>query len=126
MYVFIELDIHMELLNFCCHYYQYKRNAVLNLPDNLSIRTHHIGIKTTSHDYTHHTRPSRKSERNLIIIQVNINGIENKPEELKLIIHNTCRYHHNSGNQARPQHNVTTVRIDRSQKAGYAVVYQLP
>ena len=34
-------------------------------------------------------RPSSKSERNLIIPQVNINGIKNKLEELKLLIHDT-------------------------------------
>ena len=33
--------------------------------------------------------PSSKSERNLIILQVNINGIKNKLEELKLLIHDT-------------------------------------
>ena len=34
-------------------------------------------------------KPSSKSEPNLIIIQVNINGIKNKLDELKLLIHNT-------------------------------------
>ena len=34
-------------------------------------------------------RPSSKSERNLIILQVNINGLRNKLEELKLLIHDT-------------------------------------
>ena len=34
-------------------------------------------------------RPSSKSERNLIILQVNIHGIKNKLEELKLLIHDT-------------------------------------
>ena len=34
-------------------------------------------------------RPSSKSERNLIKLQVNINGIKNKLEELKLLIHDT-------------------------------------
>ena len=34
-------------------------------------------------------RPSSKSEINLIILQVNINGIKNKLEELKLLIHET-------------------------------------
>ena len=33
--------------------------------------------------------PSSKSERNLIILQVNINGINNKHQELKLLIHDT-------------------------------------
>ena len=34
-------------------------------------------------------RPSSKSERSLIILQVNINGIKNKIEAFKLLIHNT-------------------------------------
>ena len=36
--------------------------------------------------------PSTKSERNLIIVQVHINGIKNKLEELKLLIHDTHAY----------------------------------
>ena len=34
-------------------------------------------------------RHSRRWERNLIILQININGIKNKLEELKLLIHGT-------------------------------------
>ena len=34
-------------------------------------------------------RHSSKSERNLIILQVNMNGIKNNFEELKLLIHDT-------------------------------------
>ena len=34
-------------------------------------------------------RPSRKRERNLIILQDNINGIKNKLEQLKLLIYST-------------------------------------
>ena len=33
--------------------------------------------------------PSRKSERSLIILQVNINGLRNKLDEFKLLIHYT-------------------------------------
>ena len=43
--------------------------------------------RTTNTTQTH--RPSSKSERNLIILQVNINGLRNKLEELKLLIHDT-------------------------------------
>ena len=43
--------------------------------------------RTTSTTQTH--RPSSKSERNIIILQVNINGLRNKLEELKLLIHDT-------------------------------------
>ena len=45
---------------------------------------------TTNTTQTH--RPISKSERNLIILQVNINGLRNKLEELKLLIHNTHAY----------------------------------
>ena len=41
------------------------------------------------HDNKHHTSPNSKSERNLIILQVNINGLKSKLEELKLLIHDT-------------------------------------
>ena len=37
-------------------------------------------------DTTHGHRPSSKSERNLIMLQININGIKNKLYELKLLI----------------------------------------
>ena len=43
--------------------------------------------RTTNTTQTH--RPSSKSERNLIIQQVNINGLRNKLEELKRLIHHT-------------------------------------
>ena len=55
------------------------------------LRQHHKQTKdyhrTTNTTQTH--RPSSKSERNLIILQVNINGLRNKLEELKLLIHDT-------------------------------------
>ena len=47
-------------------------------------KDYHMTANTT---ITH--RPSSKSERNLIILQVNINGLRNKLEELKLLIHDT-------------------------------------
>ena len=40
-------------------------------------------------DTTQGHRPSSKSERNLIILQVSINGIKNKLGELKLLIDDT-------------------------------------
>ena len=40
------------------------------------------------HDNKQAHIPSSKSERNLIILQVNIKLIKNKLEELKLLIHN--------------------------------------
>ena len=58
-------------------------------------RTHNIGYqdnltdrpRTTNTTKAH--KPSSKHERNLIKLQVNINGIMNKLEELKLLIHDT-------------------------------------
>ena len=58
-------------------------------------RTHNIGYydnltdrpMTTSTTQAH--IPSSKSEKNLILLQVNINGLKNKLEELKLLIHDT-------------------------------------
>ena len=46
--------------------------------------------RTTNTTQTH--RPSSKSEINLIILQVNINGLRNKLEELKLLIHDNRQY----------------------------------
>ena len=47
-------------------------------------------------------KPSSRSERNIIILQANING-SNKPLEAQnAYSRHTCRYHHNSVNQARP------------------------
>ena len=60
--------------------------------------------RTTNTTQAH--RPSSKSERNLIILQVNINRFKNKLEELKL-----------------PKvHNFTTVRNDRLHKAGGGLI----
>ena len=44
--------------------------------------------KTTTYT-TQGYRSSSKSERNLIILHISINGIKNKLEELKLLIHDT-------------------------------------
>ena len=51
--------------------------------------------RTTNTTLAH--RLSRKSERNLILLQVNINGLKNKLEELIHDIH-AYIHHHNSGN----------------------------
>ena len=71
-------------------------------------------------DRTQGHRPSSKRDINLIIQPVNINGIINKLEELKLLIHNT---HADiitlQENKLIPKantpkvHNFTTVRADR-------------
>ena len=75
-------------------------------------------------DTTQGHRPSSKSERNLIIPQVNINEIKNKLEELKLLIHDThaditiqeTKLTHKVNTPK--VHNFTTVRADRLHKAG--------
>ena len=76
-------------------------------------------------DTTQGYRPSSKSERNHIILQVNINGIKNKLEELKLLIHDTHTYIVTiqkiklTPKAKTPKlYNFATVRADRLHKAG--------
>ena len=92
------------------------------------------GTTTTSqtpNDYhrttntTQTRRPSSKSERNLIIPQVNINGLRNKLEELKLLIHDTdadiitIQETKLTPKAKTPNiHNFTSVRTDGLHKAG--------
>ena len=70
-------------------------------------------------------RPSSKSDRNLIILHVNINEIRNKLEELKLLIHNTHTYiitiqetKLTPKAQTPKVHTFTTVCTDRLHKSG--------
>ena len=79
--------------------------------------------RTTNTTQTH--RPSSKSERNLIILQVNINGLRNKLEDLKLLIHDThadiitIQETKLTSKAKTPKiHNFTSVRTDRLHKAG--------
>ena len=74
--------------------------------------------RTTNTTQAH--RPSSKSERNLITLQVNINGLRNKLEELKLRIHDThadiitIQETKLTSNAKTPKiHNFTAVRTDR-------------
>ena len=78
--------------------------------------------RTTNTTQTH--RPSSKSEKNLIILQVNINGLRNKLEELQLFIHDThadiitiqeTKLTHKT--KTPKIHNFTAVRTDRLHKA---------
>ena len=68
--------------------------------------------------------PSSKNERNLTILQVNINGIKNKLEELKLLFHDTHAdiitiQETKVTPTATPKlHNFTTVRTNRLLHAG--------
>ena len=73
--------------------------------------------------------PSSKCERNLIILQVNINGIKNKLEELKLLIHDThaaiitIQETKLTLKANTPKvHKFTTVRTDRVHKAGGGLI----
>ena len=83
--------------------------------------------RTTYTTQTH--RPSSKSERNLIILQVNINGLRNKLEELKLLIHDThadiitIQETKLTPKAKTPKiHNFTAVRTDRLHKAGGGLI----
>ena len=83
--------------------------------------------RTTNTTQTH--RPSSKSERNLTILQVNINGLRNKLEELKLLIHDTHAdiitiQKTKLTPKAKTQkiHNFTSVRTDRLHKAGGGLI----
>ena len=83
--------------------------------------------RTTNTTQTH--RPSSKSERNLIILQANINGLRNKLEELKLLIHDThadiITIHETklTPKAKTPKiHNFTSVRTDRLHKAGGGLI----
>ena len=94
----------------------------------MSSATSTTGPKMTT-DTTQEHRPSSRSERNLIILQVNIDGIKNKLEELKLLIHNTCadiisiQETKLTPNANTPKvHNFNTVRADMLHKAGGAVI----
>ena len=83
--------------------------------------------RTTNTTQTH--RPSSKSERNIIILQANINGLRNKLEELKLLIHDThadiitIQETKLTPKAKTPKiHNFTSVRTDRLHKAGGGLI----
>ena len=74
-------------------------------------------------------RPSSRSEINLIILQVYINGIKNKLEELKLLIYDTHvdiitiqETKLTPKENTRKIHNFTTVRANRLHKAGGGLI----
>ena len=81
--------------------------------------------RTTNTTQTH--LPS--SDRNLIILQVNINGLRNKLEELKLLIHDThadiipIQETKFTPKAKTPKiHNFTAVRTDRLHKSGGGLI----
>ena len=76
--------------------------------------------------------PSSNSERNLIILQVNINRIKNKLEEIKLLIHDThadiitIQETKLTPKANTPKvHNFTTVRADMLHKKGVGSSHSL-
>ena len=93
--------------------------VVPNSDKTRTIRTAHTANTTSIH------KPSSNNERNLIILQVNINGINNKLEELKTLIKNThadiitiqeTKLTSKSNTPKVPTY--TTVRADRPHKSG--------
>ena len=95
------------------------QHRVLRQPHKQTKDYHRTANTTQTH------RPSSKSERNLIILQVNINGLRNKLEELKLLIHDThadiitIQETKLTPKAKTPKiHNFTSVRTDRLHKAG--------
>ena len=74
-------------------------------------------------DTTQGHRPSRKSEINLIILQVNINGIKNKLEELTHADIITIQENKLTPKANTPKvHNLLTERAERLHKAGGGLI----
>ena len=99
------------------------QHRVLRQPHKQTKDYHSTANTTQTH------RPSSKSERNLIILQVNINGLRNKLEELKLLIHDThadiitIQETKLTPKAKTPKiHNFTSVRTDRLHKAGGGLI----
>ena len=101
-------------------HYPHKRNT---LTLTRTIRTARTANTTSIH------KPSSNNERNLIILQVNINGINNKLEELKTLIKNTyadiitiqeTKLTSKSNTPKVPTY--TTVRADRPHKSGDGLI----
>ena len=107
------------------HSHRNSRTRSMGYYDNLTGRP-----RTTTGLLAPHThRPSGKGERNLIILQVNINGLRNILEELKLFIHDThadiitIQETKLTPKAKTPKiHNFTSVRTDRLHKAGGGLI----
>ena len=112
-----------KLVWICDIYYKQ-----IHVRKQMSIRCNMIeqdNLTDTPNDH----RSNSKSERNLIIQQVNINGTKNKLEELKLLIHDTHAYiitiqetKFTPKAKTPKLHNFTTVRADRLHKAGGGLI----
>ena len=95
--------------------------VVLNFDTTLTTRTAHTANTTSIH------RPSSNNERNLIILQVNINGINIKLEELKTLIktrmQTSSQFRKPSSKSNSPKvPTYTTVRADRPHKSGGGLI----
>ena len=103
-------------------HHSHRNNCTHNIGyyDNLANRP-----RTTTGLLTPH-KPSSKSERNLIILQVNINRLRNKLEELKMLIHNThadiIAIQETKLIPKAKIHNFIAVRTDRLHKAGGGLI----
>ena len=102
---------------------QHTDRVVPNFDKTRTIRTAHTANTTSIH------KPSSNNERNLIILQVNINGINNKLEELKTLIKNThadiitiqeTKLTSKSNTPKVPTY--ATVRADRPHKSGGGLI----
>ena len=102
---------------------QHIDRVVPNSDTTQTIRTAHTANTTSIH------KPSSNNERNLIILQVNINGINNKLEELKTLNKNThadiitiqeTKLTSKSNTPKVPTY--TTVRADRPHKSGGGLI----
>ena len=102
---------------------QHTDRVVPNSDKTRTIRTAHTANTTSIH------KPSSNNERNLIILQININGINNKLEELKTLIKNThadiitiqeTKLTSKSNTPKVPTY--TTVQADRPHKSGGGLI----
>ena len=122
---------HRDLLHIVIRYFnRHSTSWGYDTTDNIHIGYHNklTDRPKTTTDTTQRHSPSSKSEKNLIILQVNINGIKNKLEELKLLIHDTHADITIQATKLTPKaktpivHNFTTVRTDRLHKAGGGLI----
>ena len=111
------------------HKQQYTHHSHSNHLIHIGYHDKLTDIQKTTTDTTQGHRPSSKSERNLIILQVNINRIKNKLEELKLLSHDThtdiitIQETKLTPKAKTPNiHNFTTMQTDRLPKAGGGLI----
>ena len=93
---------------------------VTTTPSTYNTTPHHK--QTTTHPLTNNNKPK---DKNIVILQININDIRNKIEELKNLVHSTqpdiitiqeTKLTHNAKTPQIPHY--TTIRTDREHKQG--------